>query len=173
MTALVVAPDTYNWIACDAGTDRSAWHQRLRRFFDYWLSIRPESGALPGRQHFDPLPLFDVMPYVWMLDVERSPLRFRYRLAGTREVQTLEREVTGQYLDDVHPRLKESAEHLDRFVRMAEKGCATYRKGRVRFRHDKLHQMVENCIVPFARDGETVDMLVACSIPYDLDGRAY
>ncbi len=50
-------------------------------------------------------------------------------------------------------------------------GVATYRKGTVRLTHHKDHQIVENCIVPLARDGKTVDILVACSILYDLDGK--
>ncbi|MBV8649966.1 MAG: hypothetical protein JO255_00780, partial [Alphaproteobacteria bacterium] len=46
----------------------------------------------------------------------------------------------------------------------------SYRKGAVVAIHDKKHQTVENCIVPLARDGVTVDILVACSVLYTLDG---
>jgi hypothetical protein len=167
------AAPSYGWTACDAATDRSAWHPKLQRLFDYWQAIRPAGRTLPGRQHFDPLAIIDLMPRVWILDVERDPIRFRYRLAGTKEVETLQREVTGRYLDDVHPRLKHDLVMLRRYHFMVEERRPTWRRGRVRFMHDKAHQVVENCMVPFARDGETVDMLVACSIPYDLDGRAY
>ena len=48
---------------------------------------------------------------------------------------------------------------------------ATYRKGAVVAVHDKAHQTVENCFVPLARDGKTVDILVACSVLYSLDGK--
>jgi len=70
----------------------------LTQFFGYWLAIRPVQGLLPGRQHFDPLAIPKVMPRLWLLDVvrEAGTMRFRYRLVGTKEVETLQREVTGQ-----------------------------------------------------------------------------
>lgn len=161
------------WIECDSATDRSAWHPLLRQFFGYWLAIRPAQGLLPGRQHFDPLAIPKVMPRLWLLDVvrEAGTMRFRYRLVGTKEVETLQREVTGQWLDDVHPRFKENPAFLKRFHRMVTAGCATYRKGKVNFAHKREHEHVENCVVPLARDGRTVDILAACSVLYDFSGR--
>jgi hypothetical protein len=161
------------WIVCGPATDRTAWHPLLTQFFDYWLAIHPALDRLPGRQHFDPLDIPQVMPRIWLLDVVRDgeQPRFRYRLVGTKEVETLQREVTGRWLDDVHPRLRESPALLDRYWRMAASGCATYRKGKVRFDHKREHARVENCMVPLARDGRTVDILAACSILYDGEAR--
>lgn len=112
------------------------------------------------------------MPRVWLLDVDRSAgLRFRYRLVGTREVETLQREVTGMWFDDVHPRLKEKPELLDRYRFMAEKGEPTYRCGFINFNHKR--ERVENCMVPLAEDGRTVDLIAACSVIFRSDGRAF
>ncbi|HEX3497840.1 MAG TPA: PAS domain-containing protein, partial [Stellaceae bacterium] len=97
-TAARPIPATYSF--CGPDTDRSSWNPRIAQFFDYWLSIKPGNG-LPGRQHFDPLDIPLLMPRVWMLDVLRAPLRYRYRLAGTKEVETLQREVTGLMFDEV------------------------------------------------------------------------
>jgi hypothetical protein len=164
---------TATWQRCNAATDRSAWNPSLATFFSYWLSIRPAADLLPGRQHFDPVDLGAVMARVWLLDVVRDAgqIRFRYRLVGTKEVETLQREVTGQWFDDVHPRLKENPAHLDRYHYMLESGQPTYRKGIVNFAHKREHEQVENCIVPLARDGCTVDMIAACSVLYRSDGR--
>ena len=161
------------WAPCDSATNRAAWHPLLARFFDYWLGIHPATGGLPGRQHFDPLDIPQVMPRLWLLDVVRGGERprFRYRLVGTREVDTLQREVTGRWFDDVHPRLKESPSLLERYWHIADVGCATYRTGKVLFDHKREHALVENCIVPLAQDGVTVDILAACSVLYAPDGR--
>lgn len=161
------SPATYS--PCGSDTDRSAWNPRIAEFFAYWLSIKPP-GRLPGRQHFDPLDIPLLMPRVWMLDVLRAPLRYRYRLAGTKEVETLQREVTGLMFDEVHPHLRGQGEAYGRLDRMAQDGVPTYRCGSVVAVHHKEHLTVENCMVPLARDGHMVDMIVACSVLYRLDG---
>jgi hypothetical protein len=168
MATLLATPTPY--VICAPDMDRSSWNPKLAQFFDYWLSIKPRDG-LPGRQHFDPLHIPLLMPRVWMLDVLRDPLRYRYRLAGTKEVETLQREVTGQMFADVHPHLPEDSPAFERFNETVVSGAATYRKGAVVAVHDKAHQTVENCFVPLARDGKTVDILVACSVLYSLDGK--
>ena len=48
------------------------------------------------------------MSRMWMLDVHRDPLRYRYRLCGTEMVRSLGREVTGIWLDEAHPQLIEN-----------------------------------------------------------------
>jgi hypothetical protein len=164
----VANPTSYS--VCGVATDRSSWNKKLAHFFDYWLSIKP-AGGLPGRQHFDPLDIPHLMPRVWMLDVLREPLRYRYRLAGTKEVGTLEREVTGRMFDEVHPHLRHDPEAIGRFNEIVQSGIATYRKGAVLILHQEDHRIVENCIVPLARDGKTVDILIACSILYDRHGQ--
>ncbi len=170
MTATALREHSTSYITCGPEHDRSSWNPKLAQFFDYWLSIKPPDG-LPGRQNFDPLDIPHLMPRVWMLDVLREPLRYRYRLAGTKEVATLQREVTGQLFEEVHPRLRDKPDAFERYNESAVSGVATYRKGTVRLTHHKDHQIVENCIVPLARDGKTVDILVACSILYNLDGK--
>lgn len=159
------------WQVCDAATDRSHWNPLIARFFEYWLSIAPD-GRLPGRQHFDPLDIVELMPRVWILDVVREATgpRFRYRLVGTREVLTLEREVTGRWLDEVHPNVKATPNGFARFESIANEGKPTYRKGPVLFVHHKDDRIVENCIVPMARDGAVVDMIAGCSVLYRSSG---
>ncbi len=159
-----------SYVVCTADTDRSDWHPDIARFFDYWLSISPP-GLLPGRQHFDPLHIPQLMPRVWMLDVLRDPLRFRYRMAGTKEVETLQREVTGLFFDDVHGPIGPNEGIMGRFHVALDQGAATYRKGSVLLRHHDDHRTVENCTVPLARDGHTVDILVTCSVLFRRNGQ--
>jgi hypothetical protein len=161
-----------HWQDLSPATDRSQWNPLIARFFEYWLLIAPP-GRLPGRQHFDPLDIVDLMPRVWLLDVVRGATgpRFRYRLVGTREVQTLERDVTGRWLDEAHPHLTVTANGSARFHHIADTGKPTYPKGPVTFVHHKDDRIVENCILPMARDGASVDMIVGCSVLYRSTGR--
>ena len=163
--------DAQNWIACDPAAARGAWHPKLQRFFDYWVAISPP-GRLPSRQHLDPIGLGPVLPHIWMLDVvhDGARPRFRYRLAGTREVETLQREVTGQWFDEVH-RLPPTHPIFARLAYMLDHPTATYRKGVVGLTHEKDHRTVENCMVPFAGDGAVVDLIVACSIIFYSNGQ--
>jgi PAS domain-containing protein len=170
--AEMASRDQLSWMECTAASDCSEWNPSVRRFFEYWLSIAP-AGQLPGRQHFDPLDIAAIMPRVWILDVVHEPPgpRFRYRLVGTKEVETLQREVTGQWLDEVQPHLRDRPGGFERFFYMVEHGRATYRTGRVSFMHHRDHRIVENCMAPLARDGQTVDMIAVCSVLYRLDGK--
>ncbi|MBV9859665.1 MAG: PAS domain-containing protein [Alphaproteobacteria bacterium] len=161
-----------SWSECDESTDLNLWTEPVRQFFQYWLAIRPQ-GALPGRQHFDPLHIYKIMSRVWILDVVRADgdIRLKYRLVGTKEVDTLRQDVTGRWLDEVHPHLRESPGALDRYRHMVETGRATYRKGPVIFTHDPDHRMVENCMAPMARDGQRVDMIAICSAQFLQNGK--
>src|SRR3546814_6108920 len=60
---------------------------KIKALYDYWQSIRPNDLALPGRRHFDPLDIPELLPNIQMLDVKRDPLRFRFRLIGTEIVR--------------------------------------------------------------------------------------
>ncbi len=113
----------------------------MARLFEYWLSIAP-AGQLPGRQHFDPLEIAPIMPHVWMLDVIREDglTRYRYRLVGTAEVMTLQREATGSWFDEVHDNARSGAIY-GRFQHMIDKRVGTYRKGIVGLSHHEDHRV--------------------------------
>jgi hypothetical protein len=167
------------WTDQGIPADRSAWHPTLQRFYDYWLSIAPP-GRLPGRQHVVPEDLGPLLPRVWMLDVHRDPLRFRYRLAGTFVVQSLGREITGHWVDALHPDCPLKAILHDRYCYAAETGHPTWRHGETIWerrpdqRWNRLRHFltVENCIVPLATDGRTVDILFGASVLFDAEGNA-
>ena len=86
------------------------------------LASNLAAGRLPGRQHVSPFDIVPLLPRVWLLDVVRDPLRFRYRLVRTGEVRTLGREVTGQWIDEAHPEFLTNASLQARYRYMAECG---------------------------------------------------
>ena len=158
------------WTGYVIPEDRSGWHPLACRLHDYWRSLAP-SDRLPGRQHVAPEAIAPLWSRAWMLDVFRDPLRYRYRLCGTEMVRSLGREVTGQWLDEVHPALIANPQSRERFHFMVETGRATWRRGPPLWTHDPRHQMIENCIVPLAGNGRTVDMMLAVSVLFDSQGR--
>src|SRR3546814_18827524 len=65
---------------------------KIKALLAYWQSIHPAGGGLPGRRHLDPVDIPELLPNIWMIDVKRGPLRFRFRLVGT-EIRSEERRV--------------------------------------------------------------------------------
>ena len=158
------------WSGYDIPEDRTGWHPLARRLLDFWRSLAPP-GRLPGRQDLVPEDIAPLWSRVWMLDVSRDPLRYRYRLCGTEMVRSLGREVTGEWLDEVHPALISNPQSRERFRFMAETGRATWRRGVPLWTRDPKHHLIETLIVPLAGDGRTVDKLFAVSVVFDSVGR--
>jgi PAS domain len=152
--------------------DRSSWHPLVRRFYEYWLSIAPP-GCLPGRQHIRPEDLVPILSRLWLLDVFRDPLRFRYRLVGTDITRSVQREMTGLWLDEVQPGSVLNVNMRDRYRYIVETARPTWRRGPTCWQRDPTHRIVENCVLPLATDGEAVDKIVAVSVMFDAGGREF
>ncbi len=132
---------------------------RIARVFAYWNERRPAPDKFPGRKHFNPADVVALLPQVSLYEVHRNPLRFRYRLVGTCLTMTMEREITGRWLDEAHAAFANSEAHND-FVATAETGVISYYRGMPSFHLDKGHVAIERVLLPLAEDGETVDMLL-------------
>jgi len=159
------------WTGHQVPADPAAWHPPVRRLYDYWLSIAPP-GRLPGRQHISPEDIAALLPRLWMCDVFRDPLRFRYRLVGTEIVRSVQRELTGQWLDEAQPQSVTNPTLRNRYRFIVETGRATWRRGPTLWKRDPHHCSVENCLLPLATDGETVDKIIAMTALFDANGRA-
>jgi hypothetical protein len=142
----------------------------VRRFYEYWVSVAPPD-RLPGRQHIRPEDLVPVLPLLWMVDVSRNPLRFRYRLAGTHVEGSVKRKLTGRWLDEVQPEVVSNPIAYDRYRFVAETGRPTWRHGSIYWQRDPTQRSIENCLVPLAADGVTVDKIFAVSVVFTADGR--
>ncbi len=158
------------WTGYQIPEDRTGWHPLVLRLYDYWRSVAPP-GRLPGRQDLVAEEIAPLWSRAWMLDVFRDPLRYRYRLCGTEMVRSLGHEVTGEWLDEVHPALIANPQSRERFHFMAETGRATWRRGLPLWTRDPKHQLIETLIVPLADDGQTVDKMLAVSVVFDSTGR--
>ena len=74
----------------------------LRRMHDYWQG-KCRGEQLPGRQDIDPLDFPWALGLVCLLDVERYPLVFRYRLDGTTIAERYGADLTGRTTDAIKP----------------------------------------------------------------------
>jgi hypothetical protein len=167
---VTAAADFGAWTDHQISEDRSTWHPMVRRFYEYWLSVAPP-GRLPGRQHIRPEDLVTLLSRLWMVDVSRDPLRFRYRLVGTELVRAVHRELTGGWLDEVQPEVVANPMAYDRYRFVAEVGRPTWRHGPIYWRRDEAQRSIENCLVPLAADGMMVDKIFAVSVVFDSAGR--
>jgi hypothetical protein len=130
----------------------------IRAVFDYWVSIRPRDG-LPGRRQFDPVEILPLSPNLWLVDVERNPLRFLIRRIGMEIVNFTGHDPTGQYYDEIFPNFDASTakKHM---AHAAEMGMPAYRRGATNSNPKKTFIMSERITLPMASDSVTVDMLL-------------
>ncbi|MGF1595238.1 MAG: PAS domain-containing protein [Kiloniellaceae bacterium] len=141
---------------------------KIKALYDYWQSIHPPGGGLPGRRHLDPLDIPELLPNIWMIDVKRSPqggvaLRFRFRLVGTEIVKFTGRDVTGSWLDQVYPDYENTAAfraHRD----CAEHGVPGYRKSGVLSNPGRTFIEAERLSLPLAEDGRRVGILLVMTL---------
>jgi hypothetical protein len=142
--------------------------RRIRRLHDYWCGIHPAEATLPGRQHLEPLDLSEVLRWVWLIDVQREPLRFRYRLVGTGHRDVMGADFTGRWLDEAFPGFASLRGYAD-LVAVAG-GEVRYCRRVPNFPVEKGLVQMERVMLPLARDGVTVDMLLGLSLFTRNDG---
>jgi hypothetical protein len=142
--------------------------ERVRRLYDYWRSIHPAAGGLPGRQHVEPLDLAALLRWLWLIDIHPEPLRFRYRLVGTAHALVAGADPTGEWFD-------EASAAFEQIVAAAELTAAlsgTLRYTRVaRARaadRDTVH--IERLVLPLAQGGASVNMLLGMTLYRQDDG---
>lgn len=133
----------------------------LRELVGHWRQIRG-ARPMPARTDFDPLNVRSALGYVSLIEVHRAPLRFYFRLDGTKQVELFGIDCTRRYLDEAMP-----AEH----VAMASASYAdVVRHGEPRYyrRQIALQDRLidyEIVILPFSSDGAEVDLLMTGIVP--------
>lgn len=148
-------------------------HPKIARMLDHWRSLAPAPGVLPGRQHFDPLQVPDLLAHIWLVDVERGPtLRFRHRLIGTALIEAGVPIRRGDYLDEIgnQPMREEVVGAFEGVVRDRR---PDWRRGVPMVQHAKHVSELERILLPLAADGTKVDMLLGMTLFYWDDGRIY
>lgn len=145
--------------------------RRLVQLYEYWRSISPREEGLPGRQHFDPLDIPALLPWVWLVDAHRDPLRFKYRLMGTEHARLSGRDVTGRWMDEVHPDFAQ-LDVYPQWVAVVERAELGYRRGPPLFPLRDEYEEMERLLLPLARNGADVDMVLAMTVHHPKPRRA-
>ena len=134
------------------------------QLYEYWQGIHPGDGRLPGRQHFDPIDLgtqhVHLLPHLWLVDVERQPLRFRLRLVGGNVHMTSPFARAGHYIDEfIDTAVRTETLHTS-FARLVETRQPEFRRGHPRVPSNRRVRELSRLSLPLASDGSRVDMIL-------------
>ena len=149
--------------------DIATWHPKVAAMHAYWEVRKPDPGLLPSRAHIDPADIPTLLPHLFLLDVIERPLRFRYRLAGTKLLYAGDREMTGLLMEDAHPNLFIAPPYAD-YPACVREHRVSRRLGTPVFDWDREHVRIERLLLPLAGDGIHVDMILGLSVFFDAEG---
>ncbi|HUK60818.1 MAG TPA: PAS domain-containing protein [Stellaceae bacterium] len=139
-------------------------HEKIAGILAYWRSLRPGPGVFPGRQHFDPAAVAPLLPCIRLYDVFREPWRFRYRLVGTELVRHLGRDLTGTWFGENVPDEAQSKSYRDLVFVASGKGLSYHRGYPAYTQAHKDHLSAERILLPLAKNGHDVDMILGLSV---------
>lgn len=136
----------------------------IQALVDHWLDLHPAPSILPGRQHIDPEALSrlhkNVLPHIWLLDVEANPRRYRLRLIGSALTGAGSPGRPGRFLDEVDT----TGVVTERVNPVVDSRRPAFRRGAPVLPHSKAVAELENVYLPLATDGVQVDMILACTL---------
>ncbi|SMF45827.1 PAS domain-containing protein [Tistlia consotensis] len=121
----------------------------LRDLYLYWAD-KWHGPYMPTRADIDPLDMPALLPMIYLVDVERQPLRFRFRLVGTRVVSWFGRDMTGQYVEEAQ---------VWRYREVAETGRASYDRLYAPNKQGR-HGSYQCLLMPLAGENGSVEMLL-------------
>jgi|SRR4051812_32065761 hypothetical protein len=136
----------------------------LRRFFEYYTA-KAGTRLIPARGDLDPVEFSYALGDITLIDVAYDPLRFSFRLDGSRHVERFGFDLTGRSLDDFpYPEMRQAIYESYREVVDGRVPRRYYRdlesSGRW-FRYETL-------ILPLSNDGERINMLISAISFHDL-----
>jgi hypothetical protein len=139
---------------------------RIVRLYDYWTQRRG-SRRFPARNDLDPLDMKYLLGELVLLDVHYEPLRFKYRLHGTKLVTRAGFDMTGEWVHD-WPAPQYRARLISAYTRTVEAG-EPQRGARAIF-DDRRWREYEFLILPLATDGLMIDKLLTAVVYLDRIG---
>lgn len=142
------------------GWDMPITHPGLARLYQQWCDWA--KGGLPRRDEITPEALRPWLGHLALTEIERNPLRIRYRLVGTLLTELAGCELTGRYVDELYSR------KVRREVIEAYRGVTTQRQAH--YRHVRFWLVLKTIgyhrlILPFSSDGQHVDTCLLALYP--------
>ena len=128
---------------------------RIPRFQSYW-EARRGAHRTPLRSDLNPTELRELLPNIVILEVEQNPIRFRYRLVGTRVVEFNRQDFTGLYLGTIG--WAEEQQLVDTCSRVVSTQEPLYGFYSWTLKNGTIGKC-EFGVFPFSHDGKTVTQL--------------
>jgi hypothetical protein len=133
---------------------------RLRRLLDHW-SAAVRHGQLPSKDIIEPEKFGDLMEWLFLYRVERSPLRFLYLICGPNVVRRIGIDMTGKYLDE-HPDPQVRDAIVANFTAVFTTGKPHYRAAPRRVLGHEV--TTEALVLPLGGPDGTIDHLLALQV---------
>ncbi|HVM83301.1 MAG TPA: PAS domain-containing protein [Candidatus Binatia bacterium] len=136
----------------------------LSRFFQYYLEKR-RGRDFPARADIDPCDFPYALGDITLIDVRYDPLKFFFRLDGSRHVERFGFDMTGRSLDEFpYPEMRQAIFDSYRDV-------IDHREPRRYFRDLESSGRwfrYETLLLPLSSDGTTIDMIISAISFHDL-----
>ncbi len=151
---------------------RADWHPRIADFWRYLNAKRP--GGPWWRSDLDPVEIPRLLPGIWMLDILGPPLDFRYRLVGTKIVDSVQMDNTGRLMSEVYPNpLKTIPDAWARLTQVAETGRPTWRRGVSVASRRETRDSVENLVMALIGADGRPAIILGYTIIYRATGEEF
>lgn len=145
-----------------ADVEQLVWHPKLRSLHDYWRSKRASAG-LPRKRDIDPAEIGSLLNNVFLVSVERDPIRFRYRLLGSAIIGVSRANMTGRTMDEAYPGIREKATYLD-YLACTEQASVRYYRGHAMFDPDFAFLTTDRILLPMTDGSGAVDFILGGAI---------
>jgi hypothetical protein len=142
----------------------------MRRLYDYWKG-KSNDGHLPRREDIDPGALPDLLPNIFLVDIEETPRRYRVRLAGTAVAECFGEDMTGKTIDSLDLGKDRSA-ILGLYDQAAQYGEPSYDRHQFWTKAYGQHLSYERMLLPLSSDGKHIDKLLGCAFKVPLKSDA-
>jgi hypothetical protein len=141
-------------------------HDKLRRLLAYWLDLRGDK-LVPRRAQLDPIAIPWALSHIWLLQLDLTVDRFRYRLAGESVQGIYEQNISGKTIFDLMD--EDNAGIVDaKFHQICHEPCICHDIGPVYTKTDRPG-LGERVILPLATDEGQNEFILGCTI-YDWRG---
>ncbi|MFC3229225.1 PAS domain-containing protein [Marinibaculum pumilum] len=129
----------------------------LSEVLQVWHALRGDR-LMPARADIRPADFRRHLALIALVDVQRSPLRVRYRLMGTAIVNALRRDLTGRWYDEVYPpAIMAEVEQVYGWIVANRRPLRT---SGVALFFDRSMYDYEVVNLPLSEDGKEVDMVL-------------
>ncbi len=143
---------------------------KIRQLLHYWVKIKA-TGKMPTREIIDVFQVSGLLPYVWLIDVVRSPrIRFRFGLIKTHMHRAHAIEPIARYVDEMEPKT-DTRTLCDYFLRVATEERPLFRRGRPLAPWRTGFRIQQSLYLPLADRGHQVDGILAISLFRDSRGQ--